>query len=581
MAKHKGTKDVSPGKNVNICTGCSHDCIYCYAKESALRYGHISSVDEWKTMKIREKDVNHNFRKKWSYAPLFPSSHDITPEILDSYLTALGNFLEPGNKVNIVSKPHLECVKAIYEEYGDHYNDKIQFMFTFTAKDDKILSFWEPNAPGYKERKACLKYVNDAGFNTRVFIEPVLDPDNLEDLVEDLLPFITIDLWIGKMNHVGRIKKMYPDNQQIHNALDTLQAKYTDERMIGLFNYFRNDPFVKWKTGTLPDKAKDDPLFKWKTGILPEKAVRTMPKKGAKKITKYQLHPVASAFPEMPNSAFEELKRSIRQNGLRHPIVLYDGKIIDGKTRYEACVELGIEPKTTEWDGNGSLTDFVCDMNINRRDLDRNQRYAIALKLKQSYAKEAKENQRLSKGRGKKGSCLKHKPIDARKMACKKARIGEKTLAAVEELHEKARDLFDSVFSEGTSLAGAMRTLEKRENPDYFEDVIGHLFIEWALPEDTWLTNVSLDRSTQTIKMRVRHRSENGLKEAVMEKLARIPVSSLEFHPLDDMEKHMMGLITTEEALQRAEAKQVLQKMKGNIEKFRGRVKQERPIRPL
>jgi hypothetical protein len=128
------------------------------------------------------------------------------------------------------------------------------------------------------------------------------------------------------------------------------------------------------------------------------------PKK-LKKITKYQLHPVASAFPEMPTSAFEGLKHSIKENGLRHPIVLHDGKIVDGKNRYRACVDLGIEPKVREWDGKGSLTDFICDMNINRRDLSTNQRYTVALKLKQSYAREAKENQRLSKGRGKKGSC--------------------------------------------------------------------------------------------------------------------------------------------------------------------------------
>lgn len=214
MPRNRGIKDVSPGKNPNICLGCSHDCIYCYAKDMAWRRGSqkggIDHVDEWKTMRIRKKDVDHKYRKKWSYAPLFPSSHDVTPEILDDFLTALGNFLEPGNKVNITSKPHLECIKAICERYGD-YNDKIQFMFTFTftAMDDKILSFWEPGAPSYKERKACLKYVYDAGFNTRVFIEPILDPDNLEDLVKEILPFIIIDIWIGKLNHAKRVKIMY------------------------------------------------------------------------------------------------------------------------------------------------------------------------------------------------------------------------------------------------------------------------------------------------------------------------------------------------------------------------------------
>ena len=300
-----------------------------------------------------------------------------------------------------------------------------------------------------------------------------------------------------------------------------------------------------------------------------------MPKrnKESPKITKYQLHPVASAFPEMPNSAFEELKKSIKKNGLRHPIVLHDGKIVDGKNRYKACVELGIEPKTTKWDGKGLLTDFVCDMNISRRDLERNQRYAVALKLKQSYAKEAKENQRLSKGRGKKGSCLKHKPLDARKMACKKARVGEHSLAAVEELHKKARDLFNSVFEGSISLTGAMKTLTKRENPEYFEDVIGHLSIEWALPKNTWISDVRLDKISGVIIMKVRHQSGNGLKKEVLRQLESFPVKRFSFKTLSDIEKHLMGQITAEEAKKRAKAKQAMKKMEDNIVKFQGKKK--------
>jgi len=575
MPRNKGTKDISEGKNVNICTGCSHDCIYCYARASAFRFKQIESVDEWKNMKVRKKDVERKYKEKWDYAPLFPSSHDVTPEILDDYVKALGNFLAPGNAVNITSKPHLECIKAICKEYGDQYRDKIRFMFTITSNNDKVLSFWEPGAPDFAERLACLKYAADAGFRTRVFIEPMLDPDNLEALVNEISPYVSMDIWIGKLHHAKRIKAMYPARKEIHIALDMLEAKYTDERLVELYKNFENNPLVYWKTGTLPEVLENHPLFEVKTTNMDKLARKSNKKKKVKKITKYQLHPVASAFPEMPISAFDSLKRSIKENGLRHPIVLHDGKIVDGKNRYRACSELGIEPKVRKWDGKGSLTDFVCDMNIARRDLSTNQRYTIALKLKQAYAREAKENQRLSKGRGKKGSCPEHKPLDARKMACRKARVGERSLAMVEELHKKAPDLFDWVFRGDMSLTGAMKSLTLRENPEYFDDVVGHLCVEWALPDNTWVCVVRCGRETGAISMRIRHQSENGLKPEVLKQLDGIPIKSYWFEPLDDIEKHLLGQITTEEAKKRARAKQGLKKMKDNILKFQG--KQARP----
>ncbi len=67
-------------------------------------------------------------------------------------------------------------------------------------------------------------------------------------------------------------------------------------------------------------------------------------------------------------------------------------------------------------------------------------------------------------------------------MACRKARVGEKSLAAVEELHEKATDLYENVFKGYLTLTGAIKCLTRRENPEYFEDVIGHFCIETDLP---------------------------------------------------------------------------------------------------
>ncbi len=36
------------------------------------------------------------------------------------------------------------------------------------------------------------------------------------------------------------------------------------------------------------------------------------------------------------------LKNDITQNGLLHPIVIFEGQVLDGRHRYSACVELGV-----------------------------------------------------------------------------------------------------------------------------------------------------------------------------------------------------------------------------------------------
>ena len=107
-ANNFGTQEWSV-KTVNCCTGCSHDCRYCYAKGMAIRFKQVTP-EQWPLERIRPKDVSKR-HKKYDGQVMFPSSHDITPNNLDACLTVLKNLLVVGNRVLVVSKPHLECIK--------------------------------------------------------------------------------------------------------------------------------------------------------------------------------------------------------------------------------------------------------------------------------------------------------------------------------------------------------------------------------------------------------------------------------------------------------------------------------------
>jgi hypothetical protein len=59
------------------------------------------------------------------------------------------------------------------------------------------------------------------------------------------------------------------------------------------------------------------------------------------------------------------------------PLVLFEGKILDGRNRYRACVESGAAVRTTTYDGNDPRG-FVRAENLLRRHLDESQRAMAA-----------------------------------------------------------------------------------------------------------------------------------------------------------------------------------------------------------
>jgi hypothetical protein len=62
----------------------------------------------------------------------------------------------------------------------------------------------------------------------------------------------------------------------------------------------------------------------------------------------YEVHPAADLFPMMSDAELDVLGEDMLQNAQRKEIVLYKGKILDGRNRYRACLLKGINPKFRE-----------------------------------------------------------------------------------------------------------------------------------------------------------------------------------------------------------------------------------------
>ncbi|MDP7037228.1 MAG: MT-A70 family methyltransferase [Candidatus Marinimicrobia bacterium] len=94
-----------------------------------------------------------------------------------------------------------------------------------------------------------------------------------------------------------------------------------------------------------------------------------------------EFHKYANLFALIEGKEFDLLVRDIKENGLNNPIVLYEGKILDGRNRYLACKEIGIEPETKVFNSGGDPLTFVLSENLRRRHLTTSQRAALAAEV--------------------------------------------------------------------------------------------------------------------------------------------------------------------------------------------------------
>ena len=112
----------------------------------------------------------------------------------------------------------------------------------------------------------------------------------------------------------------------------------------------------------------------------------TRPSEKTASPSEYPIHPAARIFPKLPKDEFKDLVDNIRQFGQLEPITLLDGRVLDGRHRYNACRRLKIEPWVEEWDAK--LPDveskevaawhYVASKNLMRRHLEPSQRASIA-----------------------------------------------------------------------------------------------------------------------------------------------------------------------------------------------------------
>ena len=95
----------------------------------------------------------------------------------------------------------------------------------------------------------------------------------------------------------------------------------------------------------------------------------------------YEVHPVAALFPDADAEVRRRMREDIEARGVRRPVEVQSGFLLDGRTRLSICEELGIEAPWVEVPADVDAVGWILSANVHRRHLSTSQRAVLAAEL--------------------------------------------------------------------------------------------------------------------------------------------------------------------------------------------------------
>jgi hypothetical protein len=175
----------------------------------------------------------------------------------------------------------------------------------------------------------------------------------------------------------------------------------------------------------------------------------------------YEAHPLAALFPMMSQQELQEMAANIKANGLIDPIVLYDGKILDGRNRYQACLIAGVEPRLDAYNGAEPIQ-FVVSKNIHRRHLTPIQLAVLANTIAN-----------MNRGGDKRSKKYQSAPVPNDKISQKEAAemtgASDRTMRLIKSIKENDPQLYEMVVAGKISAKKATEIIQTREVKRVFD----------------------------------------------------------------------------------------------------------------
>jgi hypothetical protein len=175
----------------------------------------------------------------------------------------------------------------------------------------------------------------------------------------------------------------------------------------------------------------------------------------------YEFHEIANWLPMMDDEGLQKMAEDIKVHGQKLPIILYEGKILDGRNRYTACTMAGIVPFFKELPGNEDPVAYAESMNVPRRHLTVSQLAMYADKKRDYYEAEAKKRMLA----GKKSDPVETLPQGdtgkARDQVGKSVGVSGRTMDKAKKVREKGhKDLVKAVEAGKIDVTNAAKIAE-------------------------------------------------------------------------------------------------------------------------
>lgn len=155
----------------------------------------------------------------------------------------------------------------------------------------------------------------------------------------------------------------------------------------------------------------------------------------------------------MGQAEYETFRDDIAEHGLRTPVELYEGRILEGRNRAKACKELGIEVEYIELDDHdigGDPVAYVVSANLKRRHLSESQRAMVAVELEAYHAKAAKERMRAGKKQDPVAPVQQGRAVQ---QAASQMQVGSRSVSSAKKVtNEGAKQVADAVRSGAVSV---------------------------------------------------------------------------------------------------------------------------------
>jgi len=173
-----------------------------------------------------------------------------------------------------------------------------------------------------------------------------------------------------------------------------------------------------------------------------------------------RFHEYANLFPMMQGDMLSNLRDDILKHGVREPIVFLDGAILDGRNRYMAARDLGVQYPRTEYAGDDPLA-FVISHNLHRRHLSESQRASIAARVANMETGQRVDHASRSANLPTLGLTDQEtpRPPVSTASAAKMMNVSERSVTTARKVHERGSDDLVRAVDDGIASVSAAAVL--------------------------------------------------------------------------------------------------------------------------